>query len=90
MNKPVNSVQNSFTKVSGNGKKSYGSQNDNFKAGNKFEPRKGPVGGCFNCGKDHYVNHCPLKKDDRNQEHRIHAAVANRQAEKQVTRIEVP
>ena len=89
MNRPVNSVRNSFPKVNGIGQKSYGSQNDNFKAGNKFEPRKGPAGGCFNCGKDHYANHCPLKKDDRGQQHRIHAAVANRQAEKQVTPIEV-
>ncbi|KAH9303748.1 hypothetical protein KI387_008152, partial [Taxus chinensis] len=51
------------------------------KLGNKLEPRKGPVGGCFNYGKDHYVSHCPLKKDDHNQQHSIHAAVANRQAE---------
>ncbi|KAH9294723.1 hypothetical protein KI387_038311, partial [Taxus chinensis] len=50
----------------------------------------GPVGGCYNCGKDHYANQCPLKKDDRNQQHKIHAAVADKQAEKQVTPIEVP
>ncbi|KAH9301658.1 hypothetical protein KI387_013241 [Taxus chinensis] len=55
-------MRNNFAKVSGNGQKSYGSQNDNFKASNKFKPRKGPVGGCFNCVKDHYANHCPLNK----------------------------
>ncbi|KAH9304025.1 hypothetical protein KI387_008429, partial [Taxus chinensis] len=69
--------------------KPYGGQCDNYKAGGNFETKKGPVGGCYNCGKDHYVNQCPLKKDDRNQQHKIHAAVADKQAEKQVTPIEV-
>ncbi|KAH9293641.1 hypothetical protein KI387_041154, partial [Taxus chinensis] len=70
--------------------KPYGGQRDNYKTGGNFEPKKGHVGGCYNCGKDHYANQCPLKKDDRNQQHKIHAAVADKQAEKQVTPIEVP
>ncbi|KAH9293368.1 hypothetical protein KI387_041430, partial [Taxus chinensis] len=88
-NKPAGNVRDSFAKNYNNGQKPYGGQRDNFKAGSNFEPKKGPVGGCYNCGKDHYANQCPLKKDDRNQQHKIHAAVADKQAEKQVTPIEV-
>ncbi|KAH9310502.1 hypothetical protein KI387_025537, partial [Taxus chinensis] len=72
-----------------NRQKSYVGQNDNSKAANKPEPRKGPVGSCYNYGKDHYANQCPLKKDEHNQQHKIHTAVADKQAKKQATPIEV-
>ncbi|KAH9297237.1 hypothetical protein KI387_028919, partial [Taxus chinensis] len=90
VNKPAGNVRDNFAKNYNNGQKPYGGQRDNYKAGGNSEPKKGPVGGCYNCGKDHYANQCPLKKDDRNQQHKIHAAVADKQAEKQVTPIEVP
>ncbi|KAH9303564.1 hypothetical protein KI387_044445, partial [Taxus chinensis] len=89
-NKPSANVRDNFVKNNNNGHKFYGGQNDKYKAGNKFEPQKGPVCGYYNFGKDHYANQCPLEKDNRNKQHKIHTAVVDKHVEKKVIPIEVP
>ncbi|XP_057870685.2 uncharacterized protein LOC131077250 [Cryptomeria japonica] len=70
--------------------------------GNNNKSEKGPPGGCFNCGGDHYANQCPTKPPGGQQQRntlppqraifqqRIHAAVDDRQAEYQFTPVETP
>ncbi|XP_059068640.1 uncharacterized protein LOC131859116 [Cryptomeria japonica] len=74
---------------------------DNGGNGSKPE-KKGPPGGCFNCGGNHYANQCPTKpsrgQHQRNPlppqqavfQQRIHATVDNRQVEYQFTPVETP
>ena len=66
-NKFAGNARNNFVKNNNNRQKSYRGQNDNFKAVNKFERKKGPVGGYYNYGKDHYANQFPLKRNTSSQ-----------------------
>ena len=69
---------------------------------NKNNEKKGPPGGCYNCGGEHYMKQCPVKPNNHQSQRpllpqqqqafqqRIHATLDNRQAEQQIGPIETP